>query len=89
MAWRIEYTESARRTLRKLDQQTAHRIVDFMDERVAVQEDPRNTGRALSGPMRDAFWRYRVGGYRVICDLQDGVRRVLMVEIGHRNDVYR
>ncbi len=89
MAWRIEYTESARRTLHKLDPQTAHRILDFMDERVAVQEDPRNTGRALTGPMRDAFWRYRVGDYRLICDLQDGVRRALVVEIGHRDDVYR
>ncbi|WP_205853071.1 type II toxin-antitoxin system RelE/ParE family toxin [Polaromonas sp. AER18D-145] len=51
MAWTIEYTESARRQLRKLDQQTARRIVDFMDERIAGQENPRSTGKALTGPL--------------------------------------
>ena len=89
MAWTIDYTESARRQLRKLDKQTARRIVDFMDERIASQEDPRDTGKALTGPMLGAYWRYRIGDYRIICDIQDDALRVLVIEVGNRREVYR
>jgi len=89
LAWAIDYTDSARRQLRKLDQQTARRIVDFMDERIAGQENPRSTGKALTGPMLGTYWRYRVGDYRVICDMQDHALRVLVIEVGNRRDVYR
>ncbi len=89
MAWTIDYTETAARQLRKLDQQMARRIVDFLDERIAGQENPRSTGKALTGPMLGAFWRYRVGDCRIICDIQDGALRVLVIEIGNRREVYR
>ena len=89
MAWTIDYTETATRHLRKLDRQTARRIVDFLDERIAGQENPRSTGKALTGPMLGAFWRYRVGDCRIICDIQDGALRVLVIEIGNRREVYR
>ncbi len=88
MAWTIDYTGTARKQLLKLDKQTARRIVDFMDARVAPADDPRSTGKALSGPL-GGFWRYRVGDCRVICDIQDGALRVLVVDIGHRREVYR
>ncbi|SPF46239.1 Addiction module antitoxin [Syntrophobacter sp. SbD1] len=88
MAWRINYTDSARLQLRKLDKQTAQRILDYMDERIAPLEDPRSTGKALTGPLGE-FWRYRVGDYRIICDIQDGALLVLVVRIGKRSDVYR
>lgn len=89
MAWEIEYTETARRQLRKLDKQIAMRIIDFMDERVARRSEPRNTGEALTGPSIGVYWRYRVGDYRVICDIQDGRLCVLVIEIGNRREVYR
>jgi len=89
LAWTVSYTETARKQLRKLDRQVARRLVDFLDERVAGQADPRSTGKALTGPVLGSFWRYRVGDYRIICDLQDGVLVVLVLEIGHRKDVYR
>ncbi len=88
MAWTIEYTNTAKGQLRKLDKQTARRIVDFMDERIAALDDPRSAGKALSGPL-GAFWRYRVGDCRVICDIQDGALRVLVVQVGNRREVYR
>jgi mRNA interferase RelE/StbE len=87
LAWTIEYLETARKALEKLDRQSARRILDFMDDRVATHDDPRSIGRALVGPRR--YWRYRVGDYRVICDIQDNRLIVLVVEIGHRSDVYR
>jgi mRNA interferase RelE/StbE len=89
LAWTISYTETARKQLRKLDRQIARRIVDFMDERIAAQADPRSTGAALTGPLLGAYWRYRVGDYRIICDIQDGILNVLVIEIGNRKEVYR
>ena len=89
MAWTIDYTETAKKQLRKLDRQTARRIVDFMDERIATQEGPRSTGKALTGPMLGAYWRYRVGDCRIICDIQDRVLCILVIEIANRREVYR
>ena len=88
MTWTIEYTETARTQLRKLDKQMARRLVDYMNERIARLEDPRSLGMALTGPM-GGLWRYRVGDCRVICDVQDGALRVLVVRVGRRDTVYR
>ena len=88
MAWTIDYADTARSQLRKLDKQTARRIVDYMDERIADLENPRSAGKALTGPL-GGLWRYRVGDYRVICDIQDGALRVLVVQVGNRSDVYQ
>ena len=89
MVWTLDYTATAKKQLRKLDRQVARRIVDFMDERVATRNGPRGAGKALSGPMLGAYWRYRVGDCRVICDVQDGALRVLVIQIGDRGKVYR
>ncbi|EGO80826.1 Putative toxin-like plasmid stability protein [Xylella fastidiosa EB92.1] len=66
----------------------ARRIVDFMDERIAGLENPRSSGKALTGPL-GGFWRYRVGDFRVVCAIQDSVLRVLVVRVGHRGEIYR
>lgn len=88
MAWTIEYTDTARTQLKKLDRNMASRVMDFMDERVAPTDDPRRTGLALTGPM-GGLWRYRIGRCRVICDLQDDRVRVLVLRVGRRDKVYR
>lgn len=88
MVWTIEYTETAKKQLKKLDKQTTRRVLDFMDERVAPREDPCSTGKALTGPF-GGLWRYRVGDLRVICDIQNGALRILVIELGNRREVYR
>lgn len=88
MAWTVDYTHTALNQLRKLDKQSARRILDFLDERVARRDNPRSTGKALTGPL-GGLWRYRVGDFRVICEIQDGALRVLVVELGNRREVYR
>lgn len=84
----IDYTDTAKRQLRKLNKQMAQRIMDFMDERIAGQGNPRSTGKALTGPL-GGFWRYRVGDFRVICEIQDAALRVLVVRLGNRREVYQ
>ena len=88
MAWKIEYAETPKKQLRKLDKLAARRIVDFMDERIAPSDDPRALGKALKGSLGD-LWRYRLGDYRILCDIQDGVLTVLVLQIGNRREVYR
>jgi mRNA interferase RelE/StbE len=88
LAWAIEYAETAKKQLRKLDKIAARRIIDFMDERVASRDDPRGIGKALKGPLGE-LWRYRVGDFRVICDIQDKVLTVLVLQVGNRREVYR
>lgn len=87
MAWKVEYTTSARNQLRKLDKPTARRILDFMDERIAAEANPRSSGRALKGNL-GGLWRYRVGDYRVLCEIQDAKLTVLALAIGHRREIY-
>lgn len=89
MVWTINYADTAKNQLRKLDKPVARRILDFMDERVAVLDDPRSIGEALKGPKLGTFWKYRVGDYCLICDIQDGELHILVVQIGNRREVYR
>ena len=89
MAWTIRYTDTAAKQLRKLDRPAARRIVDFLDERIAQAENPRDTGKALTGPALRTYWRYRVGDFRIICDIQDNKLSILVIEIGNRREVYR
>ena len=88
MAWTIEYSDTAKDQLRKLDKPIARRIVDYMDERIAELENPRSSGKALTGPL-GGLWRYRVGDYRVICEIRDGALCILVLELGNRREVYR
>ena len=88
MAWLIEYTDTAREQLGKLDRPVARRILDYMDKRVAASGDPRGAGKALVGPL-GGLWRYRVGDFRVVCEIQDGALCVLVVRLGNRKDVYK
>ena len=88
MAWTINYTDKALKSLKKMDKQNAKRILDYLDKRVAIQEDPRMIGKQLKGILGD-FWRYRVGDYRILCEIQDGELVILATTIGHRKDVYQ
>ena len=89
LAWIIKYTDSARKQLKKLDKQSAVRILDFMDERISEETNPRANGKILKEPKLGSYWRYRVGSHRIICDIQDGQLCVLVIEIGDRKEVYR
>jgi mRNA interferase RelE/StbE len=89
MAWRIEYDAGAEKDLSNLDRQVAQRIVKFLGQRVAKLEDPRSIGAALKGSVLGDFWKYRVGDYRIVAEIQDKVLRIYVVQIGDRKEVYR
>ena len=89
MGWKIKFERSAERELSKLDQQAARRILAFLHGRVAALDDPRSIGEALKGSKFGAFWKYRVGDYRVIASIEDAELCILIVRIGNRREVYR
>uniref|UniRef100_UPI0037C888D2 type II toxin-antitoxin system RelE/ParE family toxin n=1 Tax=Phenylobacterium sp. TaxID=1871053 RepID=UPI0037C888D2 len=86
MAWRVEISDSAARQLRKLDPQIAKRILTFLRDRIAVLEDPRSIGEALRGKEIGDFWKYRVGDWRIIADLNDDVMLVTVIRLGNRRE---
>jgi mRNA interferase RelE/StbE len=89
LAWQIKFDESAQADLAKLDKPIAKRITKFMRERVGALVDPRSIGEALKGSDLGNFWKYRVGDYRIISDIQDEFVRVYVVKVGNRREVYR
>ncbi len=89
MAWTIEFSKTAERDLRKLDKQAARRISRFLLDRIAALDDPRSVGEALHGSELGEFWKYRVGDYRIIARIEDDVIRIMILEIGHRREIYR
>ena len=89
MAWRVELAASAAKQLRKLDPQIAKRILTLLRDHVSPLNDPRSIGEALRGKDFGDFWKYRVGDWRIIADLDDGVLLITVIRIGNRRDVYR
>lgn len=88
MAWSIEFDPAASRELNKLDPKVARRILKFLLERVAKLDDPRRIGERLQGQLHH-LWKYRVGDYRVLCAFRQEVLVVLVLEIGHRREIYQ
>jgi len=89
LAWRIEFEDAALKELAKLDKPVARRIVAFLRERIAVLDDPRSVGEALKGSKLGDFWKYRVGDYRIVANIEDEALRILVLKVGNRREVYR
>jgi mRNA interferase RelE/StbE len=88
MAWAIRFDTAARRELDKLDAVIARRILKFLLERVAKLVDPRSLGERLQGQLHH-LWKYRVGDYRILCSFRQETLVVLVLEIGHRREIYK
>ena len=86
---KIEFDPGALDDLKKLDRPVQQRLVGFLRQRVAVLDNPRSIGEALSGARLGNYWKYRVGDWRIICELQDERIVVRVLRIGNRRDVYR
>ncbi len=87
MSWAYKFDERALKDLRRLDRQAQKNILDYLDDRIASAEDPRRFGKGLRADLA-GLWRYRVGDYRIVCRIQDGLLLVLVVSVGHRRNIY-
>lgn len=88
MTWQIKFTQTAAKQFSKLDKPIKQRVMGFLENRLANMENPKQIGKALQGTLSE-YWAYRVGNYRILAKLQDQQLLVLIVEIGHRKEVYK
>jgi len=88
VSWDYKISEGALKQLKKLDKQAAAQIIGYLDECIAGTDDPRQYGKQLKGELNNV-WRYRSGNYRILCQLKDDVFIVLLLEAGHRKDIYK
>lgn len=89
MAYRIEFDPDAMKDLKKLDRPVQQRLIGFLRERVAQLANPRSIGEALTGAGLGHYWKYRVGDWRIVCDIQDDRVVVRVLRVGNRKEVYR
>ena len=73
--------------LRKLGKPAQRDIIAYLDERISGDGDPRSFGKGLKADLA-GLWRYRVGDYRILCQIRDAELLVLVVAAGHRRDIY-
>jgi mRNA interferase RelE/StbE len=87
MTWAYRFDARALKELRRLGEPAQRAILAYLDERIAGDADPRRFGKGLKADLA-GLWRYRVGDYRVLCQIRDGELLVLVVAVGHRRDIY-
>ncbi len=87
MNWQIEVSETAAKQLERLDKPVQARIFKYLKERLLNTKNPRAFGKGLTGD-KAGLWRYRVGDYRIICQVKDEIVTVLVLEVGHRKTIY-
>lgn len=87
MTYRVEFTERAKKELKKLDKYTASLILGWVRKNLEGCENPRLHGKGLVAN-RSGQWRYRIGDYRLLAEINDDKIIILVLTIGHRRDVY-
>lgn len=87
MSFRIVFSEKALKQLKKLDRSTASLITGWLRKNIEGCSNPRQHGKGLTAD-RSGQWRYRVGSYRIIVDINDEKVLVLVLETGHRKNIY-
>ena len=85
--YKVEYSSKAIKNLRKLDKYTRNLIYAWIDKNLVDCENPRVHGKRLVED-KAGQWRYRVGDYRLICEIEDEKVIILVLEIGHRREIY-
>lgn len=87
MKYRVETTTRFDREFRKLDRYTQRMIKAWIVKNLIDCDDPRQHGKGLTAN-RSGQWRYRIGDYRLICEIEDDALIILAMSIGHRREVY-
>ncbi|WP_028821480.1 type II toxin-antitoxin system RelE family toxin [Propionimicrobium lymphophilum] len=88
MSWNVESARSFEREFKKLDKYTQRMIKGWIDKNLVRTQDPRQHGKALTANL-SGLWRYRIGGYRLICEIVDERLVILALSMGHRRQIYK
>ena len=88
MAYKLEFSKRFDKQFSKLDKSTQRYLFNWLIKNVDNVENPRYSGKSLTAN-KTGLWRYRIGNYRVIADINDGRCVILALEVGHRKDIYK
>ncbi len=88
MKYRVVFSNEAKKQIKKLDRHIAALIIGWIEKNLEGTTNPRQYGKALVAN-RDGQWRYRIGEYRAICEIQDETITILILEVGHRKNIYK
>ena len=87
MNYKVVFSDEALKQLKKIDKHIAALIIGWIEKNLEGTTNPRQHGKALTAN-RSGQWRYRIGDYRAICEIHDERITILVLEIGHRRNVY-
>jgi mRNA interferase RelE/StbE len=85
--WKVLTSKNFDKQIKTLERETQQRILAFLKKRVIIAENSRILAKPLSGSLR-GYWRFRVGDYRIIADIQEEILTVVALDLGHRKEVY-
>lgn len=87
MRYRVEYSKASQKQIKKLDHYTRVMLMNWINHNLVECEDPERQGKPLKGKLKNQ-WRYRVGNYRILCDIEDDRLVILVIHVRHRRDIY-
>lgn len=87
MSYRLVFTPEILKQFRKMDKYQATLITRWLYQHIDGIDDPRKFGKGLTAN-RSGQWRYRVGNYRVLVEIEDNELVVLAIQVGHRRNIY-
>lgn len=87
MCFHVEFTENAKKQMKRMDKHTASLLLGWVRKNLEGCVDPQQHGKELVAN-RTGQWRYRVGDYRIIAEIEDAKVVILIVSVGHRKDIY-
>jgi mRNA interferase RelE/StbE len=87
LVWTIQWDERAAKELKSLDKSMQKKVLKFLHLRIAKLENPRVFGKPLSYE-KFGLWRYRIESFRLICKINDSLVTILVVQVGHRKNIY-
>jgi mRNA interferase RelE/StbE len=88
MSYKVEYSKIAQRQIKKLDNYTKVMLMNWIEKNLVNCDNPRSKGKPLKGNLSEQ-WRYRVGDYRILCDIEDNKLIILVINVGHRREIYK
>lgn len=88
MKYKVVFTDRAKKQIKKLDRGVAALIIGWIEKNLEGCENPRIYGKNLIAN-KSGQWRYRIGDYRIICEIQDEEITILILEVGHRKSIYQ
>jgi len=85
--YKLRFTKIALKQFNALDKYVQGKIANYLNQYVHNSPNPRIVGKPLTENL-DGYWRYRIGDYRVICEIHDDIFEVIAIKIGHRSKIY-